>query len=51
MELVETITDVPEFDKAWVEFCQYYNAPNAECVPHAKVTTIANELTQHHILQ
>lgn len=30
MELVDIVKDVPEFDKAWIEFGQYYNAPNAE---------------------
>ena len=35
MELVETITDVPGFDSAWVDFCKYYNASNAEYVRSA----------------
>ncbi|EJD39304.1 hypothetical protein AURDEDRAFT_116222 [Auricularia subglabra TFB-10046 SS5] len=30
MELVDVVKDVPEFDKAWIEFGQYYNAPNAD---------------------
>ncbi|THH17933.1 hypothetical protein EW146_g2970 [Bondarzewia mesenterica] len=30
MELVETITDVPAFDSAWIDFCKYYNASNAD---------------------
>lgn len=30
MELVDIVADVPEFDNAWIEFGQYYNAPNAD---------------------
>ncbi len=30
MEAVEVITDEPEFDAAWVDFCRYYNASSAE---------------------
>ncbi|EIM83855.1 uncharacterized protein STEHIDRAFT_62271 [Stereum hirsutum FP-91666 SS1] len=26
IELVETITEVPAFDSAWIDFCKYYNA-------------------------
>lgn len=30
MELVETITEVPAFDSAWLDFCKYYNASDDE---------------------
>ena len=35
MELIETITDLPGFDSAWVDFCKYYNASNVEYVRSA----------------
>lgn len=30
IELVETITEVPAFDSAWIDFCKYYNAADDE---------------------
>lgn len=32
MEAMEVITDEPAFDAAWLDFCKYYNASNAEYV-------------------
>lgn len=29
-EAMEIITDEPEFDKAWIDFCRLYNASDAE---------------------
>ncbi|KAF8991427.1 hypothetical protein BDQ17DRAFT_1433088 [Cyathus striatus] len=30
MEVIELITDEPEFDAAWLDFCRLYNASNAD---------------------
>ncbi|PFH45838.1 hypothetical protein AMATHDRAFT_157669 [Amanita thiersii Skay4041] len=30
MEAMEIITDVPEFDAAWIDFCRLFNASNAD---------------------
>ena len=32
MEAMEVITDEPEFDATWLDFCRLYNASNAEYV-------------------
>lgn len=32
MELVDTVTDIPEFDAAWLDYCKYWNATAAEYV-------------------
>jgi hypothetical protein len=32
IEALDVITDEPEFDKAWVEFCWVFNTSNAEYV-------------------
>lgn len=32
MEATELITDEPDFDAAWVDFCRLYNASDAEYV-------------------
>lgn len=32
MEIMEIITDEPEFDAAWLDFCRLYNASDAEYV-------------------
>ena len=32
MELVDVVTDVPEFDAVWLDYCKYWNATAATCV-------------------
>ena len=39
MEAMEVITDEPDFDAAWVDFCQYYNASNDAYVFASFLTT------------
>lgn len=34
MELVDTLTDVPEFDAVWLDYCKYWNATAATYVFH-----------------
>lgn len=33
IELIDTVTDVPEFDAAWLDYCKYWNAGTAAYVP------------------
>lgn len=44
MELVEVIKDEPAFDAAWVDFCKYYNATNAEYADIQMVTSGTHEV-------
>ena len=46
-ELIQLL-DVPEFKKAWLEYCELYNAPQDEQVARLGTALRGNSLTQGH---
>ncbi|CAL1711031.1 unnamed protein product [Somion occarium] len=48
MELMEIITDEPEFDAAWLDFCRLYNGTDAEKIARYGVTFNTNNFPQYY---